>query len=132
MAKIDVRAFVQTPMTGREVYMHLNKKIADYAVELYPKLEKMHESNGSLVTKLLKVMYECEQSSKLWFDVLTKTLMAIGYKQSETDRCVMRKQVGKSDHVILIYMDDLLILAEENEIDTIRVLLIAAFKAVDF
>ncbi len=67
MGKVDVKgAFVQTPMVGEPVYMRINKKVAKYAIQLYPELVAFLQRDGSLITKLLKAMYGCVQASRLW------------------------------------------------------------------
>jgi hypothetical protein len=68
-----------------------------------------------LYCKLLKALYGCVQASKLWFEKLTKFLHSQGYEHSPTDPCVMRKVVGRDVWLLLIYVDDILILADGEE-----------------
>jgi hypothetical protein len=55
------------------------------------------------------------QASKLWFKKLTKFLCHKGHEHSPMDLCVMRKFAGSSVWILLIYVDDILILADEVE-----------------
>jgi hypothetical protein len=131
MAKVDIKgAFVQTPMKGPPVYMRIDRKIVQYIINLYLFYKQFVTESGSMVTKLLKAMYGCVQSSKLWFDLLTEVLRSQGYIHSPTDPCVMRKQVGQLIFFIMIYVDDLLILATLEEIENIRKLLVERFKTI--
>jgi hypothetical protein len=61
---------------------------------------------------------------------LTKVLRGAGYVASETDPCVMRREVNGKIFIILIYVDDLLIFATQEELDRLKKLLIAAFKNI--
>ena len=37
MAKVDIKgAFVQTPMEGPDVYMHIRRKVVAYLLVMYP------------------------------------------------------------------------------------------------
>jgi hypothetical protein len=68
---------------------------------------------------MLKAMYGCVQASLLWYKLLIKVLGSIGFVVSEVDRCVMRMVVGGVINIILIYVDDLLILATREIVDLI-------------
>lgn len=131
MAKIDIKgAFVQTPMKGPPVYMTIEPKIVKYVLQMYPFYKSFVRENGSMLTKLNKAMYGCVQSSKLWFDLLTVVLRGEGYEHSPTDACVMMKVVGAMRFYIMIYVDDLLILASLAEIERLRDVLIDRFKTI--
>jgi hypothetical protein len=128
MAKVDVKgAFVQTPMKGPPVYMAIDRKMMSYVLDLYPFYKQFVQDNGTMVTKLTKAMYGCIQSSKLWFDLLTKVLRIRGYVHSPTDPCVMKNAFGC---IIMIYVDDLLILATIEEIEALKAVLIHHFKMI--
>ena len=106
--KIDINgAFVQTPMTGESVYMQISPKIVLYIVAMFPEFEEFVEENGTMVVLMEKAMYGCVQASSLWFAFLTTVLKNIGYEQSPTDKCVMRKVNEYRIYLILIYVDDM-------------------------
>ncbi len=71
--------------------------------------------DGLLYCKLLKALYGCIQASKLWFEKLTKFLHSKGYEHSPVGPCVMQKIVRSRVHILLIYVDDILILADDKE-----------------
>ncbi len=76
--------------------------------------------DGRLYCKLLEALYGCVQASKLWFEKLTKVLREEGYQHSPTDPCVMRRVVGDIVYLLFIYVDDILLLAEQQEIERMK------------
>jgi hypothetical protein len=121
MAKIDVKgAFVQTEMVGPPVYIKCRKKVTDLMIKTFPGLKRYIGSDGLLHFKLLKALYGCVQASKLWFEKLTKVLRREGYEHSPTDPCVMRRIVGDKICLLLIYVDDILVLADEAELKQVE------------
>lgn len=89
-------------------------------VDLLPAIKKYVTPEGILYCQLLKALYGCVQASKLWYNKLTKFLRSLGYEASPTDPCVMRKIVGDKVYLLVIYVDDILVLADEHEIERIR------------
>jgi len=131
MAKVDIKgAFVQTPMEGKPVYMRIDKKVTRYIVDLYPLLAEFVQPDGYMFPLLLKAMYGCVQASSLWFKLLNAVLVGAGYVASETDPCVMRREVNGLIFCILIYVDDLLIFASRQEVEALQKLLTDKFKAI--
>jgi hypothetical protein len=117
MAKIDVKgAFVQTEMVGPSVYIKCRKKVTDLMMKTFPGLKRYIGNDGLLYFRLLKALYGCVQASKLWFEKLTKVLRREGYEHSPTDLCVMRRIVRNAIFLLLIYVDDILALADEAEL----------------
>ena len=116
VAKIDVKgAFIQTPMEGPPVYMRCNKDLTRLIVEIYPHLEKFVSKSGYLYCLLLKALYGCVQASKLWFDKLIEFLKREGYEQSPIDPCVLRRVDDNKVWLLLIYVDDVLVIADRAE-----------------
>jgi hypothetical protein len=121
MVKIDVKGmFVQTEMVGPPVHIKCRKKVADLMLKRFPGLKRYIGDDGLLYLKLLKALYGSMQVSKLWFEKLTKVLRHEGYEHSPTDPCVMRRIVGDKIFLLLIYVDDILIFADEMEIKCIK------------
>ncbi len=73
-----------------------------------------------LYGRLLKALYGCVQASRLWFNKLTRVLHCKGYEHSPEDPCVMRWVVSKKVFLLLIYVDDILLLADDEEIDRLE------------
>ena len=74
-------------------------------------------------------MYGCVQASSLWFKLL-KVAFLERYVTSETDPCVMRREVNGLIFCILIYADDLLIFASKLEVETLCKLLTDRFNTI--
>ncbi len=89
-------------------------------MKLLPGLWKYVSKDGQLHCKLLKALYGCVQASKLRFEKLTKVLCAVGYEYSPMDPCVMKHVVGDIIYLLLIYVDDILLLAEQQEIEHMK------------
>ena len=60
------------------------------------------------------------QASKLWYNKLTAFLRSLGYEHSPTDPCVLRRIVEDKVYLLTIYVDDILVLADEEEVQRIR------------
>jgi hypothetical protein len=132
VVKIDIKgAFVQTPMEG-EVYMKVNRKMASYVINLFPDLKEMVHDDGCLYTLLLKAMYGCIQASALWYALIQSFLDELGYKCSETDRCVFRLIVRDRIFILLLYVDDILALVDAAEAKHLRKHLEKRFGTVQF
>jgi hypothetical protein len=74
-------------------------------------------NEGVLYCRVLKAPYGCVQGRKVWYNELTKVLRAEGYKHSPSDPCVMQWIVNRSVSLILIYVDDILIPVDEEEVE---------------
>ena len=111
----DVKcAFLKAPMKG-EVFMHINKEIADYYVELNPKAAEFLKPNGMLV-KLDKAVYGCQQSGKLWNDTITQHLLLRGFTQHPKDPCVFTIMRNEVLLIVGIHVDDLLSASSSQEV----------------
>jgi hypothetical protein len=133
VAKVDVNgAFLQMPMEGESVYMRVDRKITAYVINLYPALKEFVEADGCLYTVMLKAMYGCIQASPLWYQLLKKLLEELGYKMSETDKCVFRKVAGDRIYILLVYVDDILALVDQDEAKKLRKFFDKRFGKVQF
>jgi hypothetical protein len=117
VAKIDMKgAFIQMEMEGPPVFIRCDKKLTRLIVKLLPGIKRYVQKDGTLICRLLKALYGCVQASKLWFKKLSKFLQAEGYEPSPTDPCLMRKIVDGCIFLLLIYVDDILLFADLDEI----------------
>jgi hypothetical protein len=81
-----------------------------------PDLATYVGKDGVLYGKLLKALYGCVQASCLWYERLREALIELGYFQSETDRCIFHRIVGEQVYLLIVYVDNILILATDEEI----------------
>lgn len=100
--------------------MRCGRELTKLIVKRFPEFEKYVSKQGFLYCKLLKALYGCIQASKLWFNKLVKFLKKQGYEQSPTDPCVMRKVVNDKIYILLIYVDDILVIADKAEINRLK------------
>ena len=112
------------------MYIHIRKKIVAYLSIMYPHFAEYVQRDGSIIMKLLKVMYGCVQAGKLWYGLLMNVLHSKRYVPFETDPCVMRREDKGMIFIILIYIDDLLIFASKAEMEGLRKLLVKLFKNI--
>jgi hypothetical protein len=90
--------------------MRLDKSLARVACEIDSSYNQFIRADGSIVVKLLKALYGCIQSSKVWYDTLTIKLGGIGYKRNPEDPCVFNRLTPKGKQVtIVIHVDDIMI-----------------------
>jgi hypothetical protein len=121
LAKIDVKgAFIQTEMRGPPVYIRCHKKLTELIVEVLPGIRQYVCRDGTLYCRLLKALYGCVQASKLWYDKLSAFLTELGYQKCPVEPCVMKRLVDGKVYQLLIYVDDILIIAEEAEFERLR------------
>ena len=116
LGKIDVKgAFIQTEMEGPPLYIQCDKNLTRLIVDVLPGIKKYVTARGTLYCQLLKALYGCVQASKLWYKKLTKFLCEQGYEHSPTNPCIMRRIVDDQVYLLVIYVDDILIIAPEEE-----------------
>ncbi len=120
MCKINVKgAFIQTPIEGDPIYMKIGRDLASKVVKLYPEYKEFIDEKGNLFIEMLKAMYGCVQASLLWHRLLVKVLKGMGFEQCEVDPCVMRLIDNLMVHIIMIYVDDLLLFASKEVVDMV-------------
>jgi hypothetical protein len=73
-------------------------------------------------------LYGCVQASKLWYEKLRKFLQAQGYVRCDVDPCVLRRVVGSKVYLLLVYVDDILIIADAEELERLEREFVSAFK----
>jgi len=101
-----------------EVYVRLDRKLADLLVLIKPDYEKFRTQNGSLILKLLKALYGTREAAKLWYEHFKDILISYDYRMSEMDKCVFHKiKQDGSLSTIMIHVDDGIVTAsDENDL----------------
>jgi hypothetical protein len=69
---------------------------------------------GSMFFVIDKALYGMIESSLAWFRELSNTLNNLGFKQSETDPCVFHSYLNGDRTSIIVYVDDLMLLAKSK------------------
>jgi Reverse transcriptase (RNA-dependent DNA polymerase). len=85
--------------------------------KFFPELkEYLEEDDDRLIVRIVKVMHGLIQSAALWYDVLMKFLLKLGFKKNDKDPCVMYKTTDKGKlFIIALYADDILMLCEDGD-----------------
>ncbi len=113
-------AFIQTEMTGTPVYIKCVGALHKLIVETYPRLKAYVDDNGALYCKLKKALYGFVQASKLWYKQLCGFLKEFSYERSDVDMCLFRKVIGERVYILLVYVDDILVCTDEQEVEFLK------------
>jgi len=135
LLKLDVGgAFLCAPIGEEEVYMILDKDLANKVVTSMPEYSEYLGDDGKLVVRVDKAMYGLIQSAKLWYDELTRLLMSKGFKRSTVDECVLVKQMPDGEYIIVVlYVDDILVIGRGHEdCHWVKGVLEAEYKKITF
>jgi len=117
LLKVDVGgAFLcATIDENEEVFMLLDESLAGMAAEWIPGIANFVQEDEKLAVRVEKAMYGLIQSARLWYDELTRHLLANGFTKCAADECVLVKHDdGKEAIIVLLYVDDILIIYKER------------------
>ena len=108
-------------------YLH-----ADIDYELYVEQPTGFIEGSDMVLKLKKSLYGLKHSGRNWNNLLHSFLLDIGFNQSLCDYCVYSKCTGTSKTILVIYVDDLIIAASNDDLmKEIKISLSRRFKMKD-
>ncbi len=107
-------------MDGPTIFIKCDRCLTKLVVEVLPGIKKHMQKDGVLYCRLLKVLHDCMHASRLWFIKLTRVLHHEGYEHSPADPCVMWQIVSNRVFLLLIYINYILILANDTEIDRLK------------
>jgi len=68
------------------------------------------------VCKLIKSLYGLKQVPKQWHEKFDKVMLSNEFKINEVDKCVYVKNTDKSYVIVCIYVDDMLVLGNNDHI----------------
>ena len=66
---------------------------------------------------LQKALYGLKNSAKAWFDTYSEWLTSLGYKKSDYDECVWEYKNGDKKIYIIVYVDDCLVIGDDDYIN---------------
>jgi hypothetical protein len=118
LLKLDVGgAFLCAPIgDSEEVYMVLDRDLAEKAADIMPELKEFVGTDGRLVVRVDKAMYGLIQSAKLWYNELTSFLMSHGFKKCISDECILVKHMPNGEYItVVLYVDDILVMGKNKE-----------------
>jgi len=97
------------------IHMRLDPKVAEVLAAMEPDYAKYISDDGSMVVTLMKALYGCVESAKLWYDNLSGKLLELGFVKNEKDQCVFNKVIDGNQCTIVIYVDSLIITCKSAE-----------------
>jgi len=115
-------------MSGTPVYVKCTGKLKERIMERYPELGRYVGKDGVLYGVLRKALYGCVQASKLWFERLASFLKRVGYINSEVEPCVFKRVDGDRVHLLIVYVDDILMIVAEEEVTRLHGLFVEEFR----
>jgi hypothetical protein len=121
-------AFLNADFKDGEIHMRLEPNMAELAVEIDPAYAELLEEDGSLYVIIEKALYGLQESSRLWYQLLSKSLMDDGFRKSNYDHSCFFKKVGDEVVIVLVYVDDLLMVGPEAEVLHVKEYLGKNFK----
>lgn len=118
-------------MDVKTAYLH-----APIDCELYIEqpegFEQHSDTDEKLVCKLNKSLYGLKQSGRNWNQMLSDYLYENGFMQNPADHCVYTKQTGKERAILIMWVDDLIIAATNDDLlSDVKNTLSAKFKMKD-
>jgi hypothetical protein len=106
----------------------MDKKLTTMALSILPSIQKYVTPEGTLYTKLLKALYGCVQSGQFWYMKIKKFLRCEGYIATPMDQCIFRKVNGDVICFLILYVDDILLFANDDEINRVETFMKREFK----
>ena len=111
---IDVKgAYLNADMSspnGKNTFIKVDRSLAKLFVRVDPNLGKFVLVDGTLLLRLDKALYGCIQSSALWQEKLTATLIDMGFRISAYDKCVAVN--ADVSIIVCFHVDDLMIVGK--------------------
>ncbi|GMF31986.1 unnamed protein product [Phytophthora fragariaefolia] len=111
-----VTAFLNGPIGEADIYMEQ----PDY----------VNDGSGR-VCKLQQSLYGLRQAPRIWYRMLDKYLRKCGFKRTKMDAGVYVRTVGANKVYVAVYVDDLLIVGKEPDIEMVIAELRSKFKIKD-
>ena len=100
--------------------------------EIYMKQPEGYSIDDSKCCKLKKSLYGLKQSGRVWNQLLHEKMEKFDMIQSHSDPCLYTKRSGSNILIICVYVDDILIAANEGEeIKKFKTYLASNFKIKD-
>ena len=121
---LDVESAYLNAEAPEGVYMQLDGEILQILKELDPNISEFITTDGKLFVKLIKALYGLQESAKKWHEELTSTLKSLKFEKTPNDHSVFYRRykvAGKEKlAIILVYVDDLLVIGDVDELNRIH------------
>ena len=111
-----VGAYLNAMLKNKKLFMRLEPKLCKLLVEKFPEYENYVNADGSVIVKLLRALYGCVESAKLWYELLAEVLNSLGFTSNKKDPCVFNRGTGDNQCTVCFHVDDLLITAKRKAV----------------
>ena len=98
-----------------EIFMSFVFKVTAFLVKIDPPVAQYKTKNSGLIVRLLKALYGCRQSGKLWYLRFTVFLKRIGFLGNPAQTCVWNFMKNGKQITLGFHVDDNLITSELKE-----------------
>jgi hypothetical protein len=99
-------AFPHADMVG-VWYVKVKKPIADILIKIDPRYAEFRLPDGDIILQLLKALYGCIESARLFYENISKVLLNFGFVKNVYDPCVFNKIMYEKQCTVTIHVDDL-------------------------
>ena len=133
VAVVDIAgAYLNAAIKNKQIFMKLDAIQSKLLVRLEPSYKEYVDTDGTITVQLLKALYGCIESAKLWYEHIADTLIGIGFVANPLDTCVFNRMGGTGKQcTVAVYVDDLLVTCEcVEEIDTLVKHLRETYKTI--
>jgi hypothetical protein len=80
----------------------------------------MNANHNMYCIKLVKFLYGLKQLERMWYNRLKAFLLNKGYSNSDNCPCMFIRKSSTDFYIILVYIDDLNIMAHAKNIDEVH------------
>ncbi|GMF24220.1 unnamed protein product [Phytophthora fragariaefolia] len=108
----------------------LNGPIDD-DVEIYMEMPEYFDDGSGHVCRLLRSLCGLKQAPMIWYRTLDKYLRQCGFRRTKMDGGVYTRSVGSSPIFVAVYVDDLVIVGTDENIELVLNELRAKFQIKD-
>jgi len=127
---MDIGTAYLNAKMGKEVLMRIEPKLAKILSKINPSKYAI-ENDGTIIVRLLRALYGCLESAKLWYDKLTGIFKKLGFKPNRRDPCVFNRLRNGKQVTVGLFVDDILSTCEdESNLQWLAQSLIDEFKDV--
>ena len=127
---VDVAgAYLNAKLINESLYMRIDPTLSAILVKQDESYRELLRKDGSIIVKLEKALYGCIESAKLWFELLSRSLIEFGLEKSVIDPCLFFDSIRQM--FVTVYVDDLLVAAKDNDrVKELLKFLEAKFKTI--
>jgi hypothetical protein len=106
-------AYLNADNSALKIAIILDPEIARALCVIKPSYVPFIRNNGTIVCKLLKGLYGCIESGRLWFNLITSVLVKDGFTANPVEPCIFNKTSNGFQCTVVLYVDDLMITSKD-------------------